>query len=68
MSKLSRQMTRLGATLVAVMMAFGVMALAVQSAWAADAQEAQRLVEKAHLTLETFLSNPQMGPAPRTAH
>ncbi len=65
MSNVRMQMTRIGAGAVAAVVAIALVALAAQPAWADDAQEAQQLVERAHLTLQNFLTNPQMGPALR---
>ncbi len=66
MSQIRRPMQQLAATVVAVLMTVGTIAVSARPAYAANAQEAQRLVERAHLTLDTFLADPQMGPALRT--
>ena len=66
MSNFRKQMARIGASAVMAVVAMASFALAARPAWADDALNAQQLVEKANLTLQDFLTNPQMGPALRT--
>jgi lipid-binding SYLF domain-containing protein len=52
------------AAAAALLVAVGL--LAPRAAWANDTQEARQLVDKARLTLNAFLADPQMGPPLRS--
>ncbi len=58
--------TRVRACTVAAVALVALVAISAQPALADDAQDARQLVEKARLTLQEFLADPQMGPALQT--
>jgi lipid-binding SYLF domain-containing protein len=55
--------TRVRACSMAAVVLIALVATSAQLVLADDAQDARQLVEKARLTLQEFLADPQMGPA-----
>ncbi len=53
-------------TLAAAVVMVALVAFGVSPATADEVQDARQLVEKARLTLDAFLADPQMGPAMRS--